>query len=85
MSLASSPPRFSVLSLSCKLLHDFAENLLGVLIHLHNSEGSTMSLKMINPSDELLGLSGDTFKDHALLICIFLFILVAEERMDHYC
>lgn len=44
-----------------------------------------MSLKVIHPSNELLGLSGVTFKDHALLTCIFLFLLVVEERMDHYC
>lgn len=43
-----------------------------------------MLLKVIHPSNELLELSGDTFKDHALLT-FFLFLLVIEERMDHYC
>lgn len=42
-----------------------------------------MLLKVIHPSNELSGLSGDTFKDHALLTCTFIFFLVVEESMDY--
>lgn len=31
-----------------------------------------MLLKVIHPLNELLGLSGDTLRDHVLLTCIFL-------------
>lgn len=78
MSLASSPHSSSAFSLSYELLHGFTENLLQILIHLHNSEAFTMSVKMIHRPYGLFGALWGYLQGSGLFTCMFLFLLVAE-------